>query len=531
MTAPVWRHLPLRAILLLLWPALQRHWKLVLGGTAGGIWQLKNVVPNFPFWAVPLLAIALIFGITVYRFISLRFCIDAQGVQLKRGLWEREEVIMPFSRVQGMQLHQPLWLRVLGLHEVVLESSGSEHDALLLPAVSDEIVEELRLHMRREGAAMPSGANRSPQGTATAGLDNEDAPASADGSTGAGSHATDGGIALHSLNRRELLLLSLTSVQTLMIGPLVLGTLSRMGEGENKKWFWTHVKLWVQHYFATTDEGVMAAIIIVGGVLGTLLLALAWGAWRYAGFHLQQNGNEWHQRSGLITPFAQTLHPARAIGVAWTQNFLQHRFGLGWLQIKTMGGTNDGHHPESHSRAFRVPWLSYVKALQLQQRLYAQQPGVLAKAARYQAVSPLYLKRNRFKFIILPACLTLLAAWMWLGMKPALLYFLTPCLLWLALGEWRLRGGYRRWRFAISADSLRVQSGFWQCTRMLLPWSAVQSVHLKQSPFDRRWQLANVVLNLPFGRVVLPCLPLADARKLFDYAAAQAILPPAQQQP
>lgn len=530
---PQWQRLPLRAIGPLTWPVLRAHWRWIAFGTASGGWQLKNAMPaESGAWALPLLFVLLVGIITFLRWRNLRFYMSAQALHIRRGGLSRQETVLEFARVQGLQVHQGVILRLFRLFDVALETSGSETDAAHLPAASAEILDRLRQHLRRDArhaSSHPAAHSLAPD---TAGLQRElarsGAPETPPGSGNAAA-ALPATTELHRLDWQDLLRMALTSIQTLVIGPLLLGLLSRGQDHAIRDYLWLPLHGFFMSHLANWNEEYTKLAMGVLGLAGSALLAVGWGMWRYGNYHLQQQLHEWHHQSGLITPYAQTMNPVRTCGVIWSQNLLQGMFGCGWMRIAMVGDSGARRSSEDQlegvSRAFRVPWLAYRKALRLQQQLFASQPFVLQKGARYQTLAPQYLMRNRLPYLCLPLLLSL-AGWLLLyGAEGLGLPAAMGALLWLGLGEWLLRRRFASWRFAVAAHSLRLQRGVFSRSRTLLPWTAVQSVALKQSSLDRFFKVARIELAAPFGKIALPCLPLAEARVLFDYAASQAIVP------
>ena len=538
-----WRRLPLRALGPLTWPVLRAHWRWIIGGTAGGGWQLKNAMPaEFGAWVLPLLFVLLVVIITFLRWRNLRFFMSVQALHIRRGGLSRQETILEFARVQGLQVHQGLLLRLFRLFDVALETSGSETDAAHLPAASAEILDELRQHLRRDArhavsshaalhALAPDGAG-APAESADSGVVGIAGKVGAPGmplDAGKGAAVLPAVAELHRLDRGDLLRMALTSMQTLAIGPLLLALLSRMQDHAIRQFIWLPLNGFFMTHLANWSEEYTKLAMLALGLLGSALLAVLWGTWRYGNYHLQQQAHEWHQQSGLVTPYAQTMNPVRTCGVIWSQNLLQSIFGRGWMRVAMVGDSGARRSSEDQlegvSRAFRVPWLGYRKALRLQQQLFASQPFVLQKGARYQALAPQYMMRNRLQYLCLPLLLSFGGWWLLYGADGPGLRAAIGALLWLGLGEWLLRRRFASWRFAVAAHSLRLQRGVFSRSHTLLPWTAVQSVSLKQSSLDRFFKVARIELVAPFGRIALPCLSLADARVLFDYAAAQAIVP------
>ncbi len=530
-----WQRLPLRALLHLCLEVLRENWALIAGGAVGGGWQIEKYTHiDLPAWALGPLAIVLMLLAALWRWWHLRYAIHAHHVHAVRGRWSREEHLLPFARVQGVRATQPIGLRLLGLHEVALESSGSESEEVKLPGVSDATLAQLRAAARRA---------RSPQTPAS----HVSLPADADSvSTNANAplHAPDAGQAeaepdsdhaapvLHRLNWRQIMLVALTSGRTLAIAPLLLYFANRVGDDALDRWLWKPLKVWTENHSDTFMHalvgGVISAAVIV---LVIAVLAIAWGLWRYWDFRLQQLPREWHQHSGLITRYAQTLRPERACAVIWEQGALQRPFGRGWLRVAVAGENETQAAAEGKtSRSFRVPWLGLRAALRLRNEVFNRHPETLKKFARFQGIDRYYMERNRRYFIVAPcvlaaATLGVLSIWQWPLVKLLLMFALPLLPLLILHAEWQLRRRYRHWRFAVSAQALRIQQGMVSRQLAFIPWSAVQGVVLEQSPGERKRQLASLQFILPHASVELPCLPLADAQALFNYAAAQAVMP------
>jgi putative membrane protein len=535
-----WQHLPLSAMPSLMWAVLRKHWHLILGGTLGGSWQLRQTWANGrPGWSLLLLFLTLVVLLGAARWLSWRYRLEPETLHLRRGLWARTDSVLPLARVQGLQVHQSLLLRWFGLYEVTLESAGDARSHLHLPAINARQLLQLRRQIEQHSlAALPVGQTMAHTRAARADAE-------------------------YRLSWPDLIRLSASSGQTLMIAPALIALAQRIGLEAEKKWWQSYLALLQQ--LSLPGELLLLGLTFLLSTALLLGLTLGWGVWRFGRYRLSTTPGLWHQQSGLVTHYAQSLNPARACAVIWRQNPLQYWFGRGWLHIVVQGqdgGTGEdikselGSQAEAakHATTFRIPWLSVRQARHWQTRLFAGHPGMQHKAARHQPLSPLFLKLNRRKLIWLPLLVVgivwLLCLWLgpvcqpWLASNMDRITVRYPDWLdswqrwwpnrwqWLALGlgwllaaEAGLRWRYRCWRFAVSASALRIARTDWACQRILLPWSTIQSVRLRQSPLERRWGIASLEFSCLFGKIRLPCLPLADAHALFNYAAARSAIP------
>lgn len=123
------------------------------------------VPPLFPILILPL----------YFRFHTLRYRFDAEGISMRWGILFRREIVLNYARLQDIQIRANLVERWLGLARIELQtaagSSGAEmtlEGFLEFEALRDFLYARMR-GARHPGAA-PSGAGATPvPGTAPVG--------------------------------------------------------------------------------------------------------------------------------------------------------------------------------------------------------------------------------------------------------------------------------------------------------------------------------------------------------------------------
>jgi hypothetical protein len=104
----------------------------------------------------PILAIAALF---VWRWPKRRY--NARGYDLgrdrlrvARGVWWRSDTIVPFGRVQHIDVDRGPLERAFGLSTIVLHTAGNHNASVSLPGLLDEdalaMREEIRAHIKRD---------------------------------------------------------------------------------------------------------------------------------------------------------------------------------------------------------------------------------------------------------------------------------------------------------------------------------------------------------------------------------------------
>ena len=99
-----------------------------------------------------------------FRYHTLRYDIDEQGITMRWGILFRREVSLTYARIQDIQLSSNLVERWLGLAKIQLQTaSGSSSAEMTIEGVRD--VDALRdfLYARTRGAGAGSGAQAAAQ--------------------------------------------------------------------------------------------------------------------------------------------------------------------------------------------------------------------------------------------------------------------------------------------------------------------------------------------------------------------------------
>jgi hypothetical protein len=84
-----------------------------------------------------------------YRHVS--YVLDAEGIEIRSGVWWREVVSVPRSRVQHIDVSQGPLERSYGLGRLVLYTAGTDHARVELPGLSHAVALVLRNHLLPRG--------------------------------------------------------------------------------------------------------------------------------------------------------------------------------------------------------------------------------------------------------------------------------------------------------------------------------------------------------------------------------------------
>jgi uncharacterized protein len=103
---------------------------------------------------VLLIALALIIRIPQTRYNARGYQISADRLRVVRGLMFRHDTVVPFGRVQHIDVHQGPLERFFGIATLTLHTAGNHNASVSLPGLGEELAremrEDIRAHIRRE---------------------------------------------------------------------------------------------------------------------------------------------------------------------------------------------------------------------------------------------------------------------------------------------------------------------------------------------------------------------------------------------
>ncbi len=103
---------------------------------------------------VLLLAVWLIVRAPLRRYHARGYAMGADRLRVVRGLIFRSDTVVPFGRVQHIDVHQGPVERVYGLATLVLHTAGNHNASVSLPGLAHgdatAMREEIRAHVKRE---------------------------------------------------------------------------------------------------------------------------------------------------------------------------------------------------------------------------------------------------------------------------------------------------------------------------------------------------------------------------------------------
>ena len=119
------------------------------------ILELAGTLPHGAFLAPVLLAVLyLVIRVPLRRYQARGYQLGADRLRVVRGLLFHSDTVVPFGRVQHIDVHQGPLERGYGLATLVLHTAGTHNASVALPGLAhaDALAmrEEIRAHVKRE---------------------------------------------------------------------------------------------------------------------------------------------------------------------------------------------------------------------------------------------------------------------------------------------------------------------------------------------------------------------------------------------
>jgi uncharacterized protein len=122
--------------------------------TEASLRKLDILPPGAIAGTVLLIAIALIIRIPSRRYGARGYQISADRLRVVRGLLFRYDTVVPFSRVQHIDVNQGPLERFFGIATLTLHTAGNHNASVALPGLGEplarEMRETIRAHIRRD---------------------------------------------------------------------------------------------------------------------------------------------------------------------------------------------------------------------------------------------------------------------------------------------------------------------------------------------------------------------------------------------
>jgi putative membrane protein len=413
---------------------------LVFGGGGGQ----QGAVSTLVFIAIGVLAVAAWETAYVKRF---SYQVAGDTFDIQSGVFSRREREIPFERIQNVDIAQNVVQRAIGIAEVRIETAGGGTSEARLQYVSRgeaTRLQELISSRKHEGTERDPGASDD---------------------------------ILFELDDRELGILGLTSANFRFFG-VVIVLFSVLGSAG------------AQQSEMAVPQPRMQLLLLLGPALGLAALVVLWvlsgvrAVLRYYGFRLLRHDEELRYERGLLQRYNGTIPLSKVQTLMIRENFLARAAGYANLVIET-AGYSPGQGSDSVESAVPIARRDRVFALadtiEDVGEISFERPPRRARTrylARYTIVVALVVAvAGAYHVVSGQLGDWYLAAAVWVLVPPA------------AHLKWKHLGYHYDDRHVVT------RRGFWTRRTTIVPYYRVQTVSDSQTVFQRRRDLATLVVD------------------------------------
>ena len=461
---------------------------MIFFGASGawGGWGIYIVISFF----------VLVTGAQIVRYLSLRYRFDQDELVVTHGILSRNERHIPFDRIQNIDLVQNPLHRAIGVAEIRLQTASGQKPEAVLQVLSMDAIKVMRERVFR---GRDSAATTGEHATSTESTPIRPTPE-----------------VIARLGTGDLIRLGLISNRGQVLVAAGLGAVFEFGQFENltlapffERLFENKDGLMANFDLFRVFLGAIAVFTLVAAVL--IGLSIAWTIVRFHGFTLSRVGDGFRISCGLFTRRTATIPAGRIQYISIRQTAIARFLKQVNIQIETAGGS--GGKGED-SQTFSSRWfLPVLPGKRLQDVLTKVLPGLDLPQGQWNSLPAKAIRRTTKRAIrnwLLISIVIGIALWPW-GFIAVVI--LPP------IGVYISRRAHAKMAYAITPETVLFRSGLLTHTTSAAKIEKIQAVSLRESPFDRRWAMATILVDTAGSgiishRIRIPYLDRADANKL-----------------
>ncbi len=395
-------------------------------------------------------------GTSLAAWLRFRYGVGEREIVIESGILNRQRRIIPFDRVQDIDIEQRFLARLFGAAKVRIETGGGGKDEGDLNAVSTAEAHRLRDIIRGAAAAAVPEEQAEPA-----------EPLLFEMSLGR--------VFAAGLFNFSLFYLAVIGAGFQYLQPWIERRIP-----DRDQWMRPDISRFGAEASQVVHLGlyVTAAIVLIVLLLGVITGVLRTVARDY-GFRLSRTASGFRRQRGLFT-LSEVVIPLRRVQLAIIgSGFLRKRLGWHDLEFQTL---NADARQSGHQSAAPFARVEEIMPI-LSEAGMAGLPG----PDDYIRVSRRAILRRYLGDILPIAVVALAVSFFW----PRAMLFLIPLL--LAAGIIVLQ--WRRHRYLLRDGSLYISEGIISPRLWIIPFGKLQTIRVARSPLQRRFGLATLEVD------------------------------------
>jgi putative membrane protein len=427
-------------------------------------------------WVITIAGIILfIFGRAFLEYFFFRFYVSGEQLVVKKGVFAKKTIVIPFERIQTVQLEQNLFHRIIHHYRVSIDTAGTEKTEVSIHALSFEKALSFKnvLTEQHPVASAPVESTH----------------------------------AVIRLAPKDLFKLAVSHNHLETVALIIAFLLARFQD--IKEMFGIDAYDWMENrgkQVAVTTR--LVAFFIFSAMLAAMLISIARIILKFSDLQITLSEKGFNLKHGLLHSHQQFIGANKIQYVQWNANWIRRKIGMYMFHVKTTGEADI-----KNKRKIQVP---VTRQEHLHQLAAYYQPDLPSLENEHHRIQPQFVFRKTlfggFPFtIVMIVTFYFMIKWQALWWSLLLVYFIIRNMIFR-----------RNFKFWVKEDAIEISSGVWGRQKLILNWHKLQVVTIRQGIYQRQRKLADLLLQTASGDVVLPYITLEEAQMLSDYATMKA---------
>jgi putative membrane protein len=413
-------------------------------------------------------------------FKNFQFKIENQHFILKRGIIKKTNTSIPFDRIQNINFKQNIIQQIINVHELNIETAGSSKAEISIKALSFE-----------EAIALKKTVTIFDKTAIESATEVVEKP-------------------LLKVGLFELIKVSLTEnhLQSLL---LLVAVLIGFFQQINELFESLGKQNLLDNYISENTSSLENSVIIIAGLLLfftviAVLSSVVRVVLRHYNLTVFVKNNTLEIYQGLITKNAVILKKDKVQHITISDNPIKKKLGISFITFKQ---AISGKVKKKQDKVIKIVGCKEAQIIAIKELLFPNEnlegldknfPDSYFKIRLYLRGAILLLIANSISY------LTTHNSFLFLGnifIIPIIIFFI----------ELKFRKRY----YLFNDDLLLVAQGTVETHKTYVPFFKVQNIALKQTIFQAKKNVADIVLQTASGKVKIPCISIEKAQQLYNY--------------
>lgn len=429
---------------------------------------------------ITLAAVAvLVIIISIWRYFRFYFFLSENKLHVYKGILTQTKLDIPFDRIQSITFEQNIIHQFFKVARIKIDTAGSSGEEFEFAALDLKRADELRNFI----LSRKTGTREEVEEVSE----------------------VKSGKLLLNLQIADLLKVGVSQNHFRTTGIVVaflLGLRDRIKDSLGDQYV---------DQFDSLAERLLENIVVYGLGLFILILVLSffgtliYSVFRYYDLSLWKTREGYKMESGLFNRREQVARDEKLQVIRWITNPLRDIFGIVHLRFfQASSGAGSG------KTSISVPGvpknlLDDILTFYFGHSIHDEEP-------KDHRIDPSFFVRRLLYVVLIPSGILL-----GLGLITKSIGWFVVLFFWLIVGGFFQYYQYKKWRYFFYQEGLATIAGVLERVHKVILHRKVQGVRLKQSPYQRRKNLATVVLHSASGDVNIPYVKMEHALKMKNY--------------